>query len=78
MPNGTALALERFLQTLEIVYRKGKHVAYSWGRLYIRTDQRRMDGKARRAPELAERLDALLSRFGGMQDTMGGNCFHRD
>ncbi|MBN4079370.1 hypothetical protein JYT26_01890 [Beggiatoa alba] len=35
------LPLSRFLQTLDIVAREGKHLVYSWGRLYahpINTD----------------------------------------
>jgi len=30
------LPLSRFLQTLDIVAREGKHLVYSWGRLYAR------------------------------------------
>jgi hypothetical protein len=31
---GGRLSTDRFLQTLQIVSREGKHLAYSWGRLY--------------------------------------------
>ena len=30
------LLVDRFLQTLEIVYREGLHLSYSWGRVYSR------------------------------------------
>jgi len=77
MPNGRTLAAERFLQTLEIVYREGKHLAYSWGRLYSEPIDVEWTEKLETRPELAERLEAYLSRFGRMQDTMGGKLLPR-
>ena len=77
MPDESALALERFLQTLEIVYREGKHLAYSWGRLYSEPIDVEWTAKLEEHPELAERLEAFLSRFGRMQDTMGGKLLPR-
>jgi len=71
------LPVDRFLQTVEIVFREGRHLSYSWGRLYsqeIDADWvKRLDTK----PELAERLEAFVSRFGRMQDTTADKLLPR-
>jgi hypothetical protein len=77
MSNGAEQPLQRFLWTLDIVAREGRHLLYSWQWL---SDQpigaewvRRLDAE----PELAERLEAFGSRFGRMQDTIAGRLLPR-
>ncbi len=71
------LPVDRFLRLLEIVAREGEHLAYSWGRLYAHTTDaewvRRLDSR----PEIAERLEAFVSRFGRMQDTIADKLLPR-
>lgn len=71
------LPVHRFLQTLEIVQREGRHLAFSWGRLFGRPIDaawvRALDDR----PEEAERLEAFVSRFGRMQDTIGDKLLPR-
>ncbi|HFD78957.1 MAG TPA: hypothetical protein ENK05_01025 [Gammaproteobacteria bacterium] len=69
---------ERFLRTLDIVHREGKHLLYSWQRLFgqghiDRSWVESLDGQ----PELAERLEAFVSRFGRMQDTIADKLLPR-
>jgi len=71
------LPVGRFLQTLEIVCREGKHLSYSWHRLYSRPIDadwvRGLDSN----PELAERLEAFISRYGRLQDTIADKLLPR-
>lgn len=65
------LARRRFLATLRVVRRQGDHLAYSRDRLFsVPVDADWVRG-LETAPELAERLEAFVSRFGRMQDTVG-------
>lgn len=70
--------LERFLSTLDIVHREGTHLLWSLQRLFgagapnadwVRALESR--------PEDAERLEAFVSRFGRMQDTIGDKLLPR-
>lgn len=70
--------LERFLVTLDIVHREGAHLLWSLQRMFgagepdpdwVRTLESR--------PEDAERLEAFVSRFGRMQDTIGDKLLPR-
>ena len=71
------LALDRLLHTLDIVAREGLHLAYSWGRLYAQPiDPAWVEGLDS-DPELAERLEAFVSRFGRMQDTIADKLLPR-
>jgi hypothetical protein len=78
MSTNSTLPLERFLQTLEIVSREGGHLIYSWHRLY---GEQSIDANwvvgLEDNPELAERLEAFVSRFGRMQDTMADKLLPR-
>ncbi len=71
------LPVDRFLHTLHLVAREGEHLLWSWHRLAgltIDTDWvRRLD----RDPEMAERLEAFVSRFGRMQDTIADKLLPR-
>ncbi len=64
------LPLSRFLQTLDIVSREGKHLVYGWGRLYSHP----INVDWVRGREFAEQLDAFVSYFGRivLAETPGG------
>ncbi|HHJ19396.1 MAG TPA: hypothetical protein ENJ84_06165 [Gammaproteobacteria bacterium] len=64
------LPVDRFLHTLEIVAYEGKHLAYSWERLNAFPIDPGWVRGLESAPEMAERLEAFVSRFGRMQDTI--------
>jgi len=73
----TGLPVERFLQTLEIVAREGNQLSYSWNSLFNQAiDVEWVDGLEQN-PGCAEQLEAFVSRFGRMQDTMAGKLFPR-
>ncbi|MBU1265015.1 MAG: hypothetical protein ACYC0G_09330 [Thiobacillus sp.] len=71
------LPVERFLQTLEIVAREGKHLSYSWNSLFSQTIDAKWVRNLEHAPEIAERLEAFVSRFGRMQDTVADKLLPR-
>ena len=77
MTENRTLPVSRFLETLEIVYREGRHLAYSWGRLYSQQIDVAWVLGLESAPELAEMLEAFTSRFGRMQDTIAGKLLPR-
>lgn len=70
MNSAAGLPTERFLQTLEIVAREGTQLSYSWSRLFSQPVDVEWVRHLNQAPEIAEQLEALVSRFGRMQDTM--------
>ncbi len=71
------LPVDRFLHTLGIVQREGRHLAWSRERLFnepVDTDWvRALESR----PELAERVEAFVSRYGRMQDTMADKLIPR-
>jgi len=71
------LPVDRFLQTLDVVTRQAEHLAYSRSRLF----ENRIDAgwveSLTENPELAERLEAFISRFGRMQDTIANKLLPR-
>jgi hypothetical protein len=69
--------VQRFLYTLQVVAREGKHLRYSWGRLFSQPIDASWVGRLEAEPELAERLEAFVSRFGRMQDTISGKLLPR-
>ncbi|VAW41008.1 hypothetical protein MNBD_GAMMA01-797 [hydrothermal vent metagenome] len=71
------LPIDRFLYTLDIVSREGQHLIYSWGRLYSQTIDAPWVRNLDNNPEIAERLEAFVSRFGRMQDTMADKLLPR-
>ncbi len=70
-------ALERFLHTLHIVSREAWHLRYSWSRLFSEPIDRDWVARLESDPERAERLEAFVSRFGRMQDTIAAKLLPR-
>jgi hypothetical protein len=71
------LPVARFLQTLEIVAKEGRHLTYSWNRLFNQIiDVDWVDNLDKNA-DCAEQMEAFVSRFGRMQDTMADKLFPR-
>jgi hypothetical protein len=77
MEKNALLPVDRFLHTLKVVEREGAHLAYSWQRLFAEPVSGLWVRKLEQHPELAERLEAFVSRFGRMQDTMADKLFPR-
>lgn len=73
----SGLPVERFLQTLAIVAREGKHLSYSWNSLFSQTIGAEWVRNLEQDPGCAERLEAFVSRFGRMQDTMADKLLPR-
>lgn len=71
------LPVDRFLSTLKIVAREGQHLSYSWHRLYADEIDQEWVTKLEFKPELAERMEAFVSRFGRMQDTIADKLLPR-
>lgn len=69
--------MDRFLHTLEIVAREGKHLSYSWQGLSREKIDRQWVEQLEQNPRSAEQLEAFVSRFGRMQDTMADKLFPR-
>ncbi len=77
MTPSAAPPADRFVATLAIVAHEGEHLAYSLERLFSeRIDADWVRGLEKR-PEIAERLEAFVSRFGRMQDTIAGKLLPR-
>lgn len=62
---------ERFLSLLEIVRREGSVLLKTDARLFKANLDAAWVARLESDDELAERLDAFVSRFGRMQDTLG-------
>ncbi|WP_275099261.1 hypothetical protein [Sedimenticola hydrogenitrophicus] len=78
MTISSILPVDRFLLTLDIVSREGGHLAYSWNRLYQRqVIDVTWVNSLETHPELAERVEAFISRFGRMQDTIADKLLPR-
>lgn len=76
-PQQGMLPVNRFVKTLDMVWREGGHLSYSWRRLFSApVDATWVRGLAN-APEQAERLDAFVSGFGRMQDTIADKLLPR-
>jgi len=75
--SGATPPVARFLETLDVVAREGRHLVYSWQGLFAQpVDASWVLGLDDR-PELAERLEAFVSRFGRMQDTIADKLIPR-
>lgn len=70
-------ALARFLDTLALVRLEAQHLAYSWHRIYDQPITAAWVEGLAEQPELAERLEAFVSRYGRLQDTMGEKLLPR-
>ena len=71
------LPVERFAKTLHIVWSEGGHLSYSWHRLFPGPIDALWISALAKAPEAAERMDAFVSRFGRMQDTIADKLLPR-
>lgn len=71
------LPLDRFLDTLNIVAREGQHLAYSREKLFNEHIDAAWVAALAEAPELAERLEAFVSRYSRMQDTIADKLIPR-
>jgi hypothetical protein len=71
------LPIARFVQTLEIVEKEGRHLIYSWSRLYNQTIDVDWVNNLDSHADCAEQMEAFVSRFGRMQDTMADKLFPR-
>ncbi|WP_019022201.1 hypothetical protein [Thioalkalivibrio sp. ALE23] len=77
MNEESLLPVDRFLQTLEIVRREGEHLDWSRGRLAAESIDAEWVRALGDAPERAERMEAFVSRFGRMQDTIADKLLPR-
>lgn len=73
------LPLDRFLWTLDIVEREGRHLCYSWQTLFDRKQEPDSDwvSSLEHRPEEAVLLDAFVSRYSRMQDTIADKLIPR-
>jgi hypothetical protein len=71
------LPIDRFLETLKIVQKEGQHLSFSWHRLFADEITAQWVKDLEQNPELAERLEAFVSRFGRMQDTIADKLLPR-
>lgn len=71
------LPVERFVKTLHIVWREGGHLSYSWHRVFSASIDAAWVTALASEPEEAERMDAFVSRFGRMQDTIADKLLPR-
>ncbi|TAN52521.1 MAG: hypothetical protein EPN21_03695 [Methylococcaceae bacterium] len=67
----------RFIKTLDIVWREGQHLAYSWRNLSVETIDTDWVIALAEYPQTAERLEAFVSRFSRMQDTIADKLLPR-
>lgn len=77
MSNPAITPLERFLATLHIVAKESQHLEWSQQRLFGETIDRAWVESLPGRPELAERLEAFVSRYGRLQDTLGEKLLPR-
>ncbi|MFV8836424.1 hypothetical protein ACNSTU_15790 [Aquisalimonas sp. APHAB1-3] len=77
MNRAQTMPTDRFLATLMIVAQEAQHLAYSQSRVFGENINAEWVRSLENQPELAERLEAFVSRFGRMQDTIGGKLFPR-
>lgn len=69
--------VERFLATMRIVHSEGRHLSYSWTKLFAEPIDAAWVIALDARPDLAERVEAFASRFGRMQDTIGDKLIPR-
>lgn len=76
-PGNSLGAMERLLWTLGIVYREGRHLRISRQRLFSRPITAQWVNAIEDDVEAGERLEAFVSRFGRMQDTVADKLLPR-
>lgn len=78
MLSGEALLpIERFVETLKIVQKEGFHLSFSWKRLFSHEINEEWVKELDQQPVLAEQLEAFVSRFRRMQDTIADKLLPR-
>ena len=77
MTSSLNLPVARFLQTLEIVAKEGRQLTYSWNRLFNQSIDVNWVENLEQNADCAEQMEAFVSRFGRMQDTMADKLFPR-
>lgn len=70
-------AIERFLTTLAIVAKEARHLEWSSTRLFEQNIDAAWVASLANQPELAERLEAFVSRYGRLQDTLADKLLPR-
>ena len=76
-PAAGRLPVERFVKTLHIAWRGGGHLSYSWHRIFLAPIDAVWLAALAQEPEAAECMDAFVSRFGRMQDTIADKLLPR-
>ncbi len=77
MRSSSLLSEDRFLHTLQVVSKEGKHLLYSWQRLYAQSINKEWVQSLEHNPERAEQMEAFVSRYGQMQDTIADKLLSR-
>lgn len=72
-----ALARTRFAATLEIVFKEGQHLNYSIQQVRCQPISPEWAKSLGDHPDLAVQVEAFVSRFGRMQDTIGDKLLPR-
>ena len=76
--NGNGLLpVERFLTTLDIVSREITHLEYSYKKLFSQSIDVNWVCRLNDNPDIAEQLEAFVSRFGRLQDTIADKLLPR-
>jgi hypothetical protein len=65
------LPIDRFLAALAVVAKEAKHIEWSRSRLFRQTIDTAWVESVESRPELAEQLEAFISRCGRLQGTVG-------
>jgi len=69
--------IDRFLSTLAIVAKEAMHLEWSRARLFEQNIDAKWVDSLTAQPELAERLEAFVSRYGRLQDTLADKLLPR-
>jgi hypothetical protein len=69
--------IDRFLSTLAIVAKEARHLEWSRARLFEQNIDAKWVDSLTAQPELAERLEAFVSRYGRLQDTLADKLLPR-
>ena len=77
MSHPQMLPIDRFLATLQIVSKESQHLEWSRQRLFAESIDRAWVESLSERPDLAERLEAFVSRYGRLQDTLGEKLLPR-
>lgn len=68
---------DRLLSTLDVVVREARHLEWSRARLFEQNIDAAWAERLADQPELAERVEAFVSRYGRLQDTFGEKLLPR-